>query len=289
MRHLILGLLIVLASHQANAVNDKISTEINIALDPPKIQLASKYRSSIVVSDYLVSEKLDGVRAYWDGKQLISRQGNVFWAPRWFINNFPTQALDGELWIARKHFEKVSGIVRQRRINNANWHDVRFMVFDLPRSAANFEQRIAQIKKLINQSDSQYLMMIKQFRLNSETELLQRLELVVSQGGEGLMLHRAQAKYRAARSNDLMKLKRYDDAEARVLGHLGGKGKYREMLGALLVENDEGVTFKIGGGFSDFERANPPKIGSIITYKYYGKTNNNVPRFASFLRVRVIP
>ena len=130
--------------------------------------------------------------------------------------------------------------------------------------------------------------MINQFRLSSETQLLQRLELVVSQGGEGLMLHRAAAKYRATRSNDLMKLKRYDDAEATVLGHLAGKGKYSGMLGALLVKNDEGVTFKIGGGFSDLERANPPKIGSIITYKYYGKTNNNVPRFASFLRTRVI-
>jgi len=279
MRHLILSLFLVIASNQAISVS-------HIAPTPPKIQLATKYRDTINVSHYLISEKLDGVRAYWDGKQLISRQGNVFWAPKWFLEGFPPQALDGELWMARQRFDKVSGIVRQQRLNNANWREIKFMVFDLPDSKATFSQRVALFNQLVDQAQSPYLKTIKQYRLDTQLQLMQRLDQVVKQGGEGLMLHRAAALYQTKRSNDLMKLKRFEDAEATVLEHLSGKGKYRAMLGALLVKNQEGVTFKIGGGFSDRQRANPPKVGSIITYKYYGKTNNNVPRFASFLRIR---
>ena len=58
------------------------------------------------------------------------------------------------------------------------------------------------------------------------------------------------------------------------------------MLGAILVEYKDGVRFKIGSGFTIQQRQNPPAIGTIITYKFYGKTKNNKPRFASFLRVR---
>ncbi|NRA53282.1 MAG: DNA ligase [Gammaproteobacteria bacterium] len=281
MRCLILSLWIILVSHQVNS-----QSLTNVAA--PQIQLATKYRNNIEIKDYFISEKLDGVRAYWDGHRLISRQGNVFVAPSWFVNNFPNQPLDGELWIARRQFEKVSGIVRQRRLNNSNWRQVKFMVFDLPQSSAIFSKRLNKINKLIKQADSPYLMMIKQIRLSNESQLLQQLDQVIVQGGEGLMLHRATSLYQAKRSNDLMKLKRFDDAEATVLAHFAGKGKYRNMLGSLLVENEQGITFKLGSGFSDSQRSVPPPIGSIITYKYYGKTKNNVPRFASFMRIRVI-
>jgi len=281
MRCLIFSLWLIFVSYQVNS--QSLTNDV-----APQIQLATKYRNNIEIKDYFISEKLDGVRAYWDGQRLISRQGNVFVAPNWFIHNFPNQPLDGELWIARRQFETVSGIVRQRRPNNPNWRQVKFMVFDLPQSSAIFSKRLNTINQLIKQADSSYLMMIKQIRLSNESQLLQQLDQVIAQGGEGLMLHRATALYQAKRSNDLMKLKRFDDAEATVLAHVAGKGKYRNMLGSLLVKNEQGITFKIGSGFSDRQRSAPPKIGSIITYKYYGKTKNNVPRFASFMRIRVI-
>jgi len=281
MRCLIFSLWLIFVSYQVNS--QSLTNDV-----APQIQLATKYRNNIEIKDYFISEKLDGVRAYWDGQRLISRQGNVFVAPNWFIHNFPNQPLDGELWIARRQFETVSGIVRQRRPNNPNWRQVKFMVFDLPQSSAIFSKRLNTINQLIKQADSSYLMMIKQIRLSNESQLLQQLDQVIAQGGEGLMLHRTTALYKAKRSNDLMKLKRFDDAEATVLAHVAGKGKYRNMLGSLLVKNEQGITFKLGSGFSDHQRSDPPKIGSIITYKYYGKTKNNVPRFASFMRIRVI-
>lgn len=254
--------------------------------EPPGLLLANVYHDQIDLEDYWVSEKLDGVRAYWDGRRLISRQGNVFQAPAWFTRNFPATPLDGELWMGRGTFERLSGIVRQQVPDEVAWRQVRYMVFDLPAAEGVFDQRLEQLRDLVQAVGSPYLQLVEQFRVESREELLERLNEVVAEGGEGLMLHRGSSLYQASRSDDLLKLKTYEDAEAVVVGHLPGKGKYEGMLGALLVETPEKLRFRIGTGFTDAQRANPPPIGSTVTYKYYGKTRNGIPRFASFLRVR---
>jgi DNA ligase-1 len=252
----------------------------------PKIQLATLYHQDIDISEYWVSEKLDGVRAYWDGKNLISRQGNIFNAPPWFSQGFPDTPLDGELWIGRRKFSQVSAIVRKHKASDKEWLQIAFMIFDLPTSRENFTTRIQLMQEIVKNSSSPYLKMIRQQQLQSNIQLQKLLEQVLAKGGEGLMLHKGSAHYQAKRSQDLMKLKKYQDAEAVVLQHLPGKGRNSHRLGALLVKTTEGVTFKIGSGFSDRQRENPPAIGSVITYKYTGKTVNGVPRFASFMRVR---
>lgn len=254
----------------------------------PPIQLATSFREDIQIEQYYVSEKLDGIRAYWNGNKLISKQGNTFTAPAWFTQSFPPIALDGELWIKRNSFEKVSGIVRTQDKNNEQWHQVTFMIFDMPQSKAPFKQRVKLMKNIVKSTSSDYLKMIAQFKINTNKKLFSLLDNVVSNKGEGLMLHHQDALYQVKRSKDLMKLKKFNDAEAIVIAHTPGKGKYKGQLGAILVQTKEGITFKIGSGFSDKERQNPPPIGSTITYRYTGKTKNNIPRFASFMRVRVI-
>jgi DNA ligase-1 len=253
---------------------------------PPKIQLASIYQDNIDIQQYWISEKLDGVRGYWNGTNIISRQGNIFNTPKWFTKDFPKTPLDGELWIGRENFELVSGIVRQHKANDQDWQKITFMIFDLPTSKNTFSERVQQMKEIINQSNSPYLQMIEQQKVANNTQLQQLLSNVLNSGGEGLMLHRGEAYYQTKRSKDLMKLKKYQDAEAVVIDHLQGKGRNAERLGVLLVKTQEGIIFKIGTGFSDAERENPPAIGETITYKYIGKTKNGVPRFASFMRIR---
>ena len=135
-------------------------------------------------------------------------------------------------------------------------------------------------------SSSPYLSLVEQRKFRDERDLMKHLDDVVDAGGEGLMLHLGSAQYRANRSDDLLKLKRYQDAEATVIEHLPGKGKYKGMLGSLMVETPDGKRFKIGSGFSDIQRQTPPAIGTTISYKYYGLTGNGTPRFASFLRIR---
>jgi DNA ligase-1 len=253
---------------------------------PPPLQLANVYHEGIDVKDYWASEKLDGVRAYWNGQQLISRQGNIIHAPSWFTANFPLEALDGELWIGRSQFELVSGIVRQEQPDDEKWRQIRFMVFDMPKNPNVFTQRLAAMEKVVAVSQSPYLRLVKQYRIADHQQLMTQLQAVVKAGGEGLMLHRGNSLYQTARNDDLLKVKAFQDAEAVVIAYIPGKGKYQGLMGALLVENTDKIRFKIGSGFSDAQRRHPPGIGSVITYKYFGKGKNNVPRFASFLRVR---
>ena len=254
--------------------------------DAPALLLANVYSDQTDLGDYWVSEKLDGVRAYWDGQHLISRQGNRFAAPAWFTADFPDVPLDGELWMGRGTFEVLSGTVRQQRPDDDQWRQVSYMVFDIPATDLTFDERLARLTQLITAHANPHLQLVEQYKVKDRTALMQDLERVVTQGGEGLMLHRGASLYRAARSDDLLKLKTYEDAEAVVIAHLPGKGKYEGMMGSLVVEMPDRRRFKIGTGFSDAQRADPPPIGSTITYKYFGKTNSQLPRFASFLRVR---
>ena len=256
-------------------------------MSPPALSLANIYHNDIDVKHYWISEKLDGVRAYWTGQQLLTRGGHIIQAPDWFLQQLPrTIRLDGELWIGRGQFEQTSAIVRRQTPDDENWKLISYRVFDIPRTDLTFDQRITIMKDLLNKYPSPHLKMVEQFRVSTHTELRQRLQDYVAQGAEGLMLHRADAYYRAGRSDDLLKLKPYMDAEARVLEHVPGKGKYTGMLGAILVENTDGIQFRIGSGFSDAQRRSPPPLDSIITYKYFGNTRNGTPRFASFLRLR---
>lgn len=255
----------------------------------PELLLAETYKKSIDISEYLVSEKLDGVRAYWDGKHLISRQGNRFYAPVWFTENFPKQPLDGELWIARHHFQQTVSTVRKHQPIDQEWRKITYQLFELPQAKGTFQQRVEAMEQLVKHLAIPHLKVIKQYRLQTSDELNKKLDSVVAQGAEGLMLHRANARYLTGRSHALLKVKRYQDAEARVIQHLAGKGKFTDMLGSILVEDQNGLKFKIGTGFTLQQRKNPPNIGSIITYKYFGKTRKGLPRFASFLRLRTLP
>ena len=252
----------------------------------PKLMLANSYHEDINVTDYWVSEKLDGVRAYWNGTQLISRQGNVFAAPDWFTADFPKIPLDGELWMGRGTFETLSGAVRKTTPVDSEWRAIRLMVFDMPEQAGDFNQRLETLRRMFAQKHSPYITLVAQEKLPSQKALMARLDEVVNAGGEGLMLHLGSAPYRGVRSDDLLKLKRFEDAEATVLAHIAGTGKYQGAMGALLVQNSAGVQFKIGTGFSDAQRKNPPPIGSDITYRYRSITSKGVPRFASFMRIR---
>jgi len=267
------------------------------AKEVPNIQLATVYKSSlkkqIKIDEYYISEKLDGIRGFWNGKKLLTRAGNLIHTPVWFTKDWPNSYLDGELWSGRGEFEKISSCVRKRKPQNlpkkSCWQKIRFMIFDLPKHSGTFSQRIENMKNIIETTNSPYLLIIEQKKTSSVSSLHQQLSNIVNMGGEGLMLHHQAAHYKTGRSNNLMKLKQYNDAEAIVIAHIKGKGKYKNKLGSLKVKMPSGLTFKIGSGFSDIQRQNPPKLGSTVTYKYIGKTAGGVPRFASFLRVRKLP
>lgn len=252
----------------------------------PAILLAENYHSSINPADYLVSEKLDGVRAIWDGKTLRFRSGQTIYAPAWFIEKFPNHALDGELWMGRGKFDRVSATTRRMQPVESEWRTITYQVYELPDGAGSFQDRVKMLNESIASINLPWVQVVEQFPVPDEHALQTKLEQIVRAGGEGLMLHRADALWQTGRSDVLLKLKKHLDAEAKVVGHLPGKGKYQGKLGALLVELPDGKRFEIGTGLSDKQRTHPPVIGSVITYRYRDLTPQGVPRFASFLRVR---
>lgn len=254
--------------------------------DPPDLMHASTWGATEDVSAYLVSEKLDGVRGHWTGERLLTRGGHAVDPPAWFTAGWPSTSMDGELWLGRGRFAEVSGIVRTGEPVDVEWREVRFMVFDLPAHTGPFEARARRIRTLLDTAGVPWLRPVRQVPVADVDELDDRLERTVDAGGEGLMLHRRDAHYRAGRSDALLKYKPYADAEARVVAHTPGKGRYRGMLGALVVERPDGLRFRLGTGFSDAERADPPPIGSRVTYRHNGFTANGIPRFPRFLRVR---
>ncbi|MEE9342617.1 MAG: DNA ligase [Gammaproteobacteria bacterium] len=251
----------------------------------PPLTLAQVYSDDVSIEVYWVSEKLDGVRAYWDGQHLKSRSGHIFHAPDWFTRGFPGQTLDGELWSGRGAFEQTVSIVRSLDAG-LRWKAITYQVFDLPSAEGSFTQRLSLLDEIVETAKVIWLKRVKQERFSDKEALMQRLDQVVSAGGEGLMLRHSEASYRSGRRKDLLKLKPFLDAEAIVLGHLPGKGQLGGLMGALQVRTTTGKRFKIGTGFSLLERQTPPAIGTVITYRYHGLTSKGIPRFASFLRIR---
>ena len=251
------------------------------------VLLAKNAPPSVKPADYLVSEKLDGVRAIWDGIELRFRSGRPVAAPAWFLAKLPHMALDGELWLARGKFDVLSGMVRKNQPIDAEWQQVRYMVFEQPGGEGDFATRYTRLRLAAQSANWPQLQALEQFRLATAVQLKDRLAKVVAAGGEGLMLHLSNANYVTGRSDVLLKYKPLADAEAEVIAHIAGKGKYAGQMGALEVRAEDGMLFKLGTGFSDEQRKSPPPVGSRVTYTYRDVTPNGKPRFASFLRLAV--
>ena len=249
------------------------------------LQLPTVYHDAVDPAPYLVSEKYDGVRGHWDGRSLRFRSGRSVPAPAWFTARLPATPLDGELWLGRGRFDELSGLVRRAVPVDAEWRQLRYMVFELPGGTGTFAERAQRIRELAVQAAWPQLIAVEQAPVADRTALRRRLAATVAQGGEGLVLHLASAAYRAGRSDVTMKLKPELDTEAVVVAQHPGQGRFTGQLGALEVRAPDGRQFLIGTGFSEAQRREPPAVGSVVTYRYRDLTATGLPRFASFLRV----
>ena len=256
------------------------------AANKTEVLLAKVWQHGQDPAGFWVSEKLDGVRALWDGHQLRFRSGHIVPAPDWFTAALPAQPLDGELWLGRGTFDALSAIVRKASPLDAEWRQVRYMIFELPDFSGNFSQRVEQMRVVTAQAQLAWLQAVPQFQVANAAQLMARYQEVIAAGGEGLMLHRAEALYHTGRSDDLLKLKPAEDAEAVVIGYLPGKGRNKGMVGALLVENAAGKHFRIGSGLNDATRRHPPAVGTTITYRYQELSAKGIPRFPRYWRIR---
>ncbi|HKB04034.1 MAG TPA: DNA ligase, partial [Gemmataceae bacterium] len=252
----------------------------------PPLLLAETWDTAADLTGWWMSEKLDGVRAYWDGKQLISRLGNLFHAPDWFLDGLPAVPLDGELWIARKAFQRTVGIVR-RQDKTELWKEVKYLVFDAPGVKDPFERRLEFLADTFGPKKLPHAAHHPHERCRGLEHLRAELARVEALGGEGLMLRQPGSAYETGRSSTLLKVKTFRDAEATVIGHQAGAGKHKGRLGALLVKLADGTEFAVGTGFTDKERSAPPLVGSVITFRYQELSDAGVPRFPSYVGARI--
>lgn len=252
--------------------------------DKPKLFLLNNYNKDINVTSWYMSEKLDGVRAYWNGEKLISRNGIVFTAPTFFTKDFPTHKLDGELWSKRGDFSNISSIVNTKSAD-ARWSQLTYNIFEVPPSTkenkdADLLQRLSLVKT------SKYLKIIKQIKVKDKKHLEEFLKSIEQKGGEGVVVRDGSLKYYTGRDNNSLKVKSYNDEECEVVGYKKGQGKYRGLVGSIVCKMDNKQIINIGSGLTNEQREKPPKIGAIITFKYYGSTSKGKPRFPVFLHER---
>ncbi len=231
-----------------------------------------------------MSEKLDGVRAYWDGRRFLSRLGNTFFAPDWFVAGLPETPLDGELWVGRKRFQDTVSVVR-RADGGPQWRQLKYVVFDAPAVAGPFEERVGWLHAVAGSHPS--VQVVAHRACEGVDDLRAELARVEALGGEGLMLRQPGSAYVVGRSTTLLKVKTFHDAEGRVVGHEPGKGKHTGRLGALVVEMADGTRFNVGTGFTDDDRRSPPPVDSLVTYRFQELSRDGVPRFPTYVGLAV--
>lgn len=159
----------------------------------PPVMSPYTWEPHMDIQEWWMSEKYDGIRGYWTGRELVSRVGNVFVVPAWFTKNFPAVPLDGELWIDRQTFEELSSIVLDQVPDEAGWKRVRYMVFDAPQARGGFEARLDFARQWFDLHPNPYVTIVEHEICRDAKHLQQKLSDIEAQGGEGLILRRPQS------------------------------------------------------------------------------------------------
>jgi DNA ligase-1 len=237
------------------------------------------------ISGWVMSEKLDGIRGYWDGKKLYTKNGNLINTPKYFTKNFPPFALDGELWSKRDDFEFIQSVVLDD-IPSDDWKKISFNIFEVPNTQGDFAKRLHKAENWFEKNPNNSVKIIPQQVCKDQEHLQQYLEKIVTLKGEGVVVKDPIKNYHTGRSSHILKVKKVLDMEGEIIGY-----NYKDdnkTLKSYQIKLQNGVVFNLGGGLSDIQRVNPLNMGKIVTFKYYGFTKYGKPKFASFLRVREI-
>ena len=229
-----------------------------------------------------MSEKLDGIRAYWNGKELLTKNGNKIYIPKTLTKNYPPFALDGELWTKRNDFENIQSIVLDKTPTK-KWKEITYNIFEVPNQKGNFYKRISVLENWLKTNNNTNIKIIKQIKCQNKKHLNSYLEILLNKKAEGVIIKNPNISYFTGRNKNILKVKKFKDMEGKVIAiNYNDTNKFKSLK--ILLENN--ISFNLGGGFSNKEKINPPKIGEFVTFKYYGFTKYKKPKFASFLRIR---
>ncbi|MEI9866424.1 MAG: hypothetical protein WDN00_18085 [Limisphaerales bacterium] len=166
-------------------------------MNESEMTLGTDYTTDVNPAGWLVSEKMNGCRAYWDGSQFWTRGGNVISAPAWFMEGLPTSHLDGEIWAGRESFEEARLAVQFGRWTRR----CRFVAFDAPAFQGTWARRMRGAEHIWRD-------VVKFEPVKSRAGLMKRLREVKNWGGEGLMIRNSETTgYETGKTSNLLKVK----------------------------------------------------------------------------------
>ncbi|MBI3873514.1 MAG: hypothetical protein HY307_00580 [Arcobacter sp.] len=146
------------------------------------------------ITSWLMSEKLDGIRGYWDGKEFYSKNGNKLNVPDWFIKDFPPFPLDGELWSKRNDFEFIQSTVLDTHSSN-EWKKITYNIFEVPNAKGDFSTRLQKAKEWFLEHQNPHVNIIKQIVCKDEYHLQGFLDEIIALKGEGVVIKMVTFKY----------------------------------------------------------------------------------------------
>ena len=230
---------------------------------------------------WLMSEKLHGIWARWDGKQLLSRTGKRFNAPESFTDGLPIFPVDGELFAGygAANFQKLCGLVRSKK---PDWRGISFNLFDST-IAGSYTERYAALKGLVL---PEHVKLIEQLQIVSDENRQAFLKSVLDKGGEGLVLRSPTAKYIEGLTNLVKKDKPMRSMEAICIAVNEGVGKLKGFIGSLTCQTESGVIFKVPNLPKTLLDQDRLFIGKNITVDFFGFTDINCPYQPQFAGVR---
>lgn len=276
---------------------------------------------------------------------LWTRSGKVIHAPDWFLDLLPKKLLlDGELYAGRGGFQLLRKTIANHTPVDEDWENVRYMVFDSPPARVMFKPRDVKVRNdyyfavkdfnikeldLISFSENcsfdftyKYLYancpankavgLLRQEQLpfkQSEAieQLGMRMEALLDEGAEGVMLRKGTSSWESIRSHNLLKHKPWFTAEGKVIGYQHGQGRLLGMMGALVIDFD-GKILKLSG-FTDAQRVYKDleskeeanlypgqsasvfvsndlfPLGTIVEFKYRELSDDGIPKEARYFRV----
>ena len=247
------------------------------------LQRGKNYKQHHTIKNWVMSEKLDGIRAYWNTKELLTRKGNKIYAPKWFIKSLPNFELDGELWTKRDDFENIQSIVMDKNPSK-KWKEITYNIFEVPKQKGDFLSRLGLAQKYIKKENLQHIKVIKQIKIKNKAHLEEFMNEIINKKGEGVIVKNPDLEYFQGRSSNILKVKKFSDMEGEVIGI--NISQNTGVLKSLKVKLENGIIFNLGTGFTKKQREDSFTVGTIVSFKYYGFTKNGKPKFASFLRVR---
>ena len=267
------------------------------------VQLAHKFKQGThvctphakqkCISGWYLQEKLDGVRARWYKGQFLSRSQKPYPCPEEVLafmrEEYGDTPLDGELTCGRGLFQQSVSLVRNGHSTSEQWlSQLHYQVFDLVLDEEY------EIRKQLLDSMQHHGGFVQNLgvlgRIASDDDVQRHLDYMIEVRGEGLILRNPKAQYHFGYSHDMLKLKRVDEMEVKIVGWLPGQGKHAGRMGVLIVETDE-AKFELGTGFDDAFREDvacwfDSYKGKLVTIEHYGFTDDGIPRNASFKCVR---